>query len=73
MPSGIDVFSPMISRNSATNDDEGSGAWGSIAFVLPVLLSSLASHSFGNLYVLILIITRTPPGPEIFQSQSSDE
>ena len=61
------------SRNSSTNDDEGSGAWGSIALVLPVLLSFIASHSFENLYVLIVIITRTPPGPEKFQSESSEE
>ena len=49
------------SRNSAPNDDEGSGAWGFIALVLPVLVPPLATHSFEILYVLVIIITRIPP------------
>ena len=47
-------------RNSATNDDEGSGAWASVALDQPVLVPSIATHSFENLCVLIVIITRIP-------------
>ena len=49
------------STNSATNDDEGSGAWGFVALVLPVLVPLIATHPFGVPYIPIFIITRIPP------------